>query len=135
MKRRDFITLLAGAAWPLAARGQQRERMCRIGVLSEFATDRPATRAGLLEFRQALEQLGWSEDRNIVIEYRFAGGSSDRFLPLAQELIALRPDVILATGTPITAILQRETRAIPMSAPYRLRTRKCGTRDAHRIAE
>jgi hypothetical protein len=67
VKRRDFITLLAGAAaWPLAARGQERKRMRRIGVLSEFATDRPATRASLLEFRQALEQLGWSEDRNVV---------------------------------------------------------------------
>jgi putative ABC transport system substrate-binding protein len=115
LKRRELLTLLGGAAaWPLGARGQQRERMRRIGVLWEFATDRPATRAALLEFRQALEQLGWSEDRNVVMDYRFAGGSSDRFLPLAQELIALRPDVILATGTPITATLQRETRAIPI---------------------
>ena len=94
MKRREFITLVGttAAAWPLAARAQVGERKRRIGVLSEFAADRPATRAALSEFRRALEQLGWSEDRNVVIDYRFAGGSGDRFLPLAQELIASRPD-------------------------------------------
>ena len=90
MKRREFITLVGttAAAWPLAARAQVGERKRRIGVLSEFAAPGP----GLSAFRQALEQLGWSEDRNVDIDYRFAGGSSDRYLPLAQELIASRPD-------------------------------------------
>jgi putative ABC transport system substrate-binding protein len=116
MRRRDFIKGIAGSAtaWPLAARAQRPEQKRLIGVLSEFTADRPATRAALSEFLQALEQLGWLEDRNVVIDYRFAGGNSDRFLPLAQQLIALRPNVILATGTPITATLQRETRTIPI---------------------
>jgi putative ABC transport system substrate-binding protein len=77
------------------------------------ATSRCA-RGGTRAFRQTLKQLGWSEDRNVDMDYRFAGGSSDRYQPLAQELIASRPDVIVATGTPITATLQRETRAIPI---------------------
>jgi putative ABC transport system substrate-binding protein len=115
LRRRQVIALLGvGVTWSFVVHAQLGERKRRIGVLSEFAADRPATRAALSEFRRALEQLGWSEDRNVVIDYRFAGGSGDRFLPLAQELIALRPDVILATGTPITATLQRETRVIPI---------------------
>src|ERR1700756_6026390 len=111
MKRRDFITLLGGAAvgWPLPVHAQVGERKRRIGILWQFAPDDPATGPPLSTFRQTLAQLGWSEDRNVDIDYRFAGGSSDRYLPLAQELIALRPDVILASGTPITAALQRQT--------------------------
>jgi hypothetical protein len=104
----------AAASWPLAARAQIGERKRRIGVLWEYAADDPATGPPLSAFRQTLEQLGWSEDRNVDIDYRFAGGRSDRYLPLAQELIASRPDVIVATGTPITATLQRETRALPI---------------------
>jgi putative ABC transport system substrate-binding protein len=114
--RRAFIAVLGGAAavWPLAASAQVGERKRRIGVLWEYAADDPATGQLLSAFRQTLEQLGWSEDRNVDIDYRFAGGRSDRYLPLAQELIASRPDVIVATGTPITATLQRETRALPI---------------------
>ena len=116
MRRRAFITLLGGLAgtWPLAARAQVGERKRRIGILWQYAADDPATGPSLSAFRQRLEQLGWSEDRNVDIDYRFASGSSDRYLPLAQELISSRPDVIVATGTPITATLQRETRAIPI---------------------
>ena len=116
MKRREFITLVGttAAAWPLAARAQVGERKRRIGILWQYAADDPATGPPLSAFRQTLAQLGWSENRNVDIDYRFAGGSSDRYLPLAQELIASRPDVIVATGTPITATLQRETRAIPI---------------------
>jgi putative ABC transport system substrate-binding protein len=116
MRRRDFMKAIAGSAagWPLAAHAQLGERKRRIGVLSEFAANDPAMGPRLSTFRQALERLGWSENRNVDIDYRFAGGSSDQYLPLAQELIALRPDVILASGTPITATLQRETRAIPI---------------------
>jgi putative ABC transport system substrate-binding protein len=115
MRRRDFIPLVGAAAgWPLAARAQPGERKRRIGVLWQYAADDSITGRSLAAFRRALEQLGWSEDRNVVIDYRFAGGISDRYQPLARELIALRPDVIVATGTPITAALQRETRAIPI---------------------
>ena len=115
-RRRQIIAFLSGVGvtWSFAVHAQLGERKRRIGVLWQFAADDPATGAGLSAFRQALKQLGWSEDRNVDIDYRFAGGGSDRYLPLAQELIASRPDVIWATGTPITAALQRETRAIPI---------------------
>src|SRR5215470_651250 len=101
MRRREFIALLGGAAaaWPIAARAQDGQRKRRVGVLSQFAADDPMN--GSQAFRRALEQLGWSEDRNVVIDYRFAGGVSGRHLPLAQELIALQPDVIVAAGTAI----------------------------------
>jgi putative ABC transport system substrate-binding protein len=93
---------------------QHGERKRRVGALWQFAPDDPTTEPALRAFRSALEQLGWSEHRNVVFDYRFSGGISDRYLPLAQELIALQPDVIIASGTPITATLQRETRAIPI---------------------
>jgi putative ABC transport system substrate-binding protein len=114
--RRELLAALGGAAaaWPVAVRAQVGERKRRIGILWQYAADDPATGPPLSAFRQTLAQLGWSENRNVDIDYRFAGGSSDRYLPLAQELIASRPDVIVATGTPITATLQRETRAIPI---------------------
>jgi putative ABC transport system substrate-binding protein len=116
VNRRSFITLLGGAAaaWPLAARAQQPERMRRIGVLMPYAADDPEIKSRLTAFRQALERLGWSEGRNVQIDYRFAAGSSDRYLPLARELMALQPDVIVAVTTPVVATLQRETRAIPI---------------------
>jgi putative tryptophan/tyrosine transport system substrate-binding protein len=116
LRRRRIIVLLSGVGvvWSSAVHGQLGERKRRIGVLSEFAADDPAMGPRLSTFRQALERLGWSENRSVDVDYRFAGGSSDRYLPLAQELIASRPDVILASGTPITAILQRETGAIPI---------------------
>jgi putative ABC transport system substrate-binding protein len=93
---------------------QHGERKRRIGALLQSAADDPTLEPVLTVFRRTLEQLGWSEDRNVVFDYRFSGGMSDRFLPLAQELIALQPDVIVASGTPITATLQREPRAIPI---------------------
>jgi putative ABC transport system substrate-binding protein len=116
VNRRSFITLLGGAAaaWPLAARAQQPERMRRIGVLMPYTADDPEIKSRLTAFRQALERLGWSEGRNVQIDYRFAAGSSDRYLPLAQELMALHPDVVVAVTTPVAATLQRETRAIPI---------------------
>jgi putative tryptophan/tyrosine transport system substrate-binding protein len=116
LRRRQIISLLSGVGvtWSFAVHAQLTERKRRIGVLWQFAADDPATGPLLSAFRQALEQLGWSENRDVVIDYRFAGGISDRYLPLAQELIASRPDVIWATGTPITATLHRETLAIPI---------------------
>ena len=106
MKRRNFITLLGGAAaaWPLAARAQQPDRIRRIAVLSPLAEDDPEMTARLAGFRQGLEKRGWSEDRNVRIDYRFAPDSSaDQAQVQAKELIALQPDVILAQGTPLVA--------------------------------
>jgi ABC-type uncharacterized transport system substrate-binding protein len=115
VKRREFITLLGGAAaaWPLAARAQQPERMRRIGVLVGLAEDDPETKARFAKFGQGLERLGWSEGRNVRIDYRFAPAGA-QVQQRAQELIALQPDVILAHTTPVAAALQRETRTIPI---------------------
>src|SRR5262249_53923493 len=89
-RRREFITLLGGvvAAWPLAARAQQAERMRRIGMLVPYAKDDPDMQARLSAFRHGLQALGWVEGRNIHIDYRFTDGRADRFQPLAKELVA-----------------------------------------------
>jgi putative tryptophan/tyrosine transport system substrate-binding protein len=114
MRRRDFIALLGGAAaWPLAARAQLPEGARRIGVLMGLAEGDPDTKARLFGFRQALEQLGWVEGRNVRIDYRFAPAGA-RAEVLAKELVALRPDVILSNTTPATGALQRETSVIPI---------------------
>jgi putative ABC transport system substrate-binding protein len=115
MRRREFITALGGAAvWPLAARAQQADRIRRIGVLVGFAEDDPEFKARFAAFRQGLEKLGWSEGGNVRFDYRFAAGKTDQFQTFAKELIALRPDVILAQGTSVTAAVQQETRTIPI---------------------
>jgi putative tryptophan/tyrosine transport system substrate-binding protein len=117
MKRREFITLLGGAAaaWPLAVRAQQPDRIRRIAVLSPLAEDDPEMTARLAGFRQGLEKRGWSEGRNVRMDTRFAPDSSaDQAQVQAKELIALQPDVILANGTPLVAALQRESRTIPI---------------------
>ena len=88
--------------------------MRRIGVLMGFAEDDPETKARLAGFRQGLEKRGWSEGRNVRIDYRFAAGRADQFQALAKELVALQPDVILAHTTPVAAALQRESRTIPI---------------------
>jgi putative tryptophan/tyrosine transport system substrate-binding protein len=115
MKRREFITLLGGAAaaWPLAARAQQADQMRRIGVLVALAEDDPEIKARLAAFRQGLEKRGWSEGSNVRIDTRFAPASAQAPV-LAKELVALQPDVILSHTTPITAALQRETRTVPI---------------------
>jgi putative ABC transport system substrate-binding protein len=116
MKRREFITLLGGAVatWPLATRAQQPPQMRRIAVLVLSAENDPDTTARLAGFRQELERLGWAEGRNIRIDYRFAGGRTDRFQPLAKELVGLQPEAIVAHSTSIAAALQRESRTIPI---------------------
>jgi ABC-type uncharacterized transport system substrate-binding protein len=116
VKRRDFITLLGGAAatWPLAARAQQGERVRRIGVLTADTEDDPQTKARLAAFRQGLERLGWSEGRNVRIDYRFAADHPDRYQPLAKELVSLQPDVLFAYTTPISVTFQQESRSIPI---------------------
>ena len=115
MNRRDFIALVGGAAaaWPLAAWAQQPDGMRRIGVLMGLAEDDQATRARLAAFRQGIEKRGWSEERNVRVEYRFAPASAQAQV-LAKELVALRPEVILAHTTPVTAALQQESSTIPI---------------------
>jgi putative ABC transport system substrate-binding protein len=115
MRRRAFVTLLGGAAaWPLAARAQQRERMRRIGVLVTLAADEQQGQARVAAFLQGLQQLGWTDGRNVRIEYRWGPGDADRFRQYAAELVALAPDVILASGSPSVAALQHVTRTVPV---------------------
>src|SRR5499427_117712 len=112
MRRREFITLLGGAAaaWPFAARAQQAERMRRVGVLLSVDESNPEGKAQLSGFTQGLTELGWIEGRNLRTEVRWGRGDVDRIRTFAKELVALGPDVILAHGTPVTAALHRETR-------------------------
>ncbi len=115
MRRREFIAGLASAAaWPLAARAQQPDGMRRIGVLVNGMEDDSEMQARLAAFRQGLGQFGWSEGRNVRIDYRFSGGSPERFPKFAKELIALNPDIIFASSTPAVAALHQETRTIPI---------------------
>src|SRR5258707_6447710 len=108
MKRRDFITLLGGAAtWPLAARAQQPDRVRRIGALIGAAENDPEAPRRVGEFRQALAKLGWSEGRNVVIDFRWGAGDPNRMRAQAKELIGLTPDVIVAESPPApTAFVQ-----------------------------
>src|SRR3954462_15448469 len=110
LRRRQFITLLGAAAWPFAARAQQGERMRRIGVLMSLAADDPESQARHAAFLQGLQEWGWSVGRNVAIDYRFAAGDAERIRKYAAELGALAPDVILGTGTPVTAALLQATR-------------------------
>jgi putative tryptophan/tyrosine transport system substrate-binding protein len=115
MRRREFITLLGGAAaaWPLAARAQQPESVRRIGVLSGAAKDTPDLQVRLAAFQQVLQQLGWTDGRNVRIDYRWGAGSADNARKYAAELVALAPDVILATGPTVEQVLQA-TRTVPI---------------------
>jgi putative ABC transport system substrate-binding protein len=120
MHRRDFITLLGGAAaasaasWPLAARAQQPSQVRRIGMLIGYTENDPETQARLAAFRQGLDHLGWTEGRNVRIDYRFAPAGPDQAQRFAKELLALRPDILVGNSTPATAALLRETRTIPV---------------------
>ena len=101
VRRREFIVALGGAAaaWPLAARAQQPERMRRIGVLLALAADDPYGQAQVAAFQQALQQLGWNDGRNVRIDIRWDESDADRARRYAQELVALAPDIFLAGGT------------------------------------
>jgi putative ABC transport system substrate-binding protein len=115
MRRREFITLLGGAAaWPLAARAQQSERMRRVGMLMPFTADDPEAQARMLAFAQELQHLGWTVGRNLRIDIRWGAGDADRNRRYAAELLALTPDVILANGGPELAPLQQATRSVPI---------------------
>jgi putative ABC transport system substrate-binding protein len=115
VQRRDFITLLGSAvAWPLMARAQQPDQMRRIGLLQGLAESDPEAQARTEAFRQALDVLGWTEGRNIRIDYRFAGGDSRRVQAYTAELVNSAPDLIVAHSSPVVAALKQATRAIPI---------------------
>jgi putative ABC transport system substrate-binding protein len=114
MRRRDFIKGIAvSTTWSLAARAQQYEQMRRVAVLAGQAEDDLDMQARLNGFRQGLQLLGWSEGRNLRIDYRFAAGRADYFQSLAKEVVALQPEVIFAQSTAAAVALQRESRTVP----------------------
>jgi putative tryptophan/tyrosine transport system substrate-binding protein len=116
MKRREVIKLIGGAAasWPLAARAQQQNEVRRIGVIVNVAADDPEAQASVAAFKEALRQLGWSEGRNLQIDFRGAAGDTERMQAFAKELVALKPQVILTRSTPVTAALLKQTHTIPI---------------------
>src|SRR5262245_31847061 len=116
MRRREFISLLGGAmaVWPLTARGQQRDRVRQIGVLSPFSETDPETKAKLAALKERLERLGWIDGRNIRIEYRFSDGNVERTRGAAAELVALTPEVIVAYANPAVSALKPVTSTIPI---------------------
>ena len=117
MKRREFITLLGGAAaaaWPLAARAQQPERLRRIGVLMNRAADNPEGQDRLAAFQQGLQESGWGVGRNVRIDTRWSEDDADRSAKSAAELVALVPDIILASGTLAVTALQNISRTLPI---------------------
>ena len=115
MRRREFIALLGGAVvWPLVARAQQTNQVRRIGVLMGYGSTDPEGQALLAEFTRHLAELGWTEGRNVRIEVRWGGSNVDLLHTFAKELIGLQPDALLASSTPTTAALARETQTIPI---------------------
>src|SRR5262250_3662759 len=116
LQRREFITLLGGAAaaWPVAVRGQQGQRMRRVGVLMSTAVDDPQDPARLAAFAQGLQELGWTIGRNLRIDYRWSASSPDNARKYAAELAALAPDVMLASGTIALAAVQQIGHTTPI---------------------
>src|SRR6266480_2024551 len=116
MRRREFLRVLGGAAmgWPLAVRAQQRERVRRIGVLTPFAADDTEGHGRLTAFVQGLQQLGWTVGQNVRIDYRWGDGKADTMRKYAAELVALAPDVILASSSAAVVPLLEATRTIPI---------------------
>jgi putative ABC transport system substrate-binding protein len=116
IRRREFITLLGGAAaaWPMAARAQQPQKMRRIGVLINTAADDPEGQSRVAAFLQGLQELGWTDGRNVRIDTRWVAGDAARGRSYAAELVALAPDVILASASPAVLALQEATRTVPI---------------------
>jgi putative tryptophan/tyrosine transport system substrate-binding protein len=118
--RREVITLIGGAAaaptllWPLAARAQKGDRKPRIGVLMNLAESDPEARPRLDAFERRLQELGWTKDRNVLIDYRWTAGDYDRMRSYAAELVGLGSNAILAAGAPVTEILQKTTGIVPI---------------------
>jgi ABC-type uncharacterized transport system substrate-binding protein len=114
MQRREFIAGLGAAAWPLAARAQQAERMRRVGVLTMASGNDSGAKLRLSALTQALADLGWIDGRNVQIDLRLPGDDINRMQALAKELVGQQPDALVAINVPATAALQRETRTIPI---------------------
>jgi putative ABC transport system substrate-binding protein len=116
MRRREFIKVIGGAAatWPVAARAQQADRVRRIGVLSSLAADDAAGKARITAFLQDLQQLGWTDGRNVRIDIRWATANAAEIRRHAAELVALAPDVILAHGASTMGPLLQATRTVPI---------------------
>src|SRR5215470_13555627 len=116
MRRREFITLVGGAAagWPLTAPAQQPDRMRLIGVLMGYAESDRVAQSWLAAFRGALPKLGWTEGSNLRIELRWSADDADRMRALAKELVDLRPNAIFGVTTPVIGALARETKIIPI---------------------
>jgi hypothetical protein len=124
-----MCTLLGGvaaAAWPLAARAQQPDRMRRIGMLIPFPERDAEAQSEVMALRERLSQLGWTDGRNVRIDYRWSTGDLGRIATAAKELAALQPDVVFARTTPVTGALLRETRTIPKRSgrPFHFRTNR-----------
>jgi putative ABC transport system substrate-binding protein len=116
MQRREFITLLGGAVvtWPLAAWAQQGEPMRRVGILLPYPDGDADGQAYVAAFQRGLQDLGWTEGRNIRFDIRWTGGNPDKARTFAKELIGMTPDVIVPSSNLVTTILQQETRTIPI---------------------
>ena len=117
LQRREFITLLGGtaAAWPIAARGQQAERIRRIGALIGYPESDPEAQAWIAAFREGLQKLGWVEGRNFRIDFRWARpGDAESIKRFAKELIMLQSDLVLTQGTPATAAMRQQPHTIPI---------------------
>ncbi len=115
MRRRDFIPLIGSvAAWPLAAHAQQPNRVRRISVLLGIAENDPEAKSRIKAFQQGLRDLGWSEPRNIQIDYRFAASNPDLIKKYVAEVVSLAPDVIVGNSTPVLAALRQATSSIPI---------------------
>jgi len=116
MKRREFITLLIGAAaWPVAARAQQPERMRRVGILMAYPESDAVYQGYVMAFREEFQKLGWQEGRNVRFDYRWATSDLELIKRSAKELVALQPDLILTSSTPSTASLLQQTQTIPIA--------------------
>src|SRR5262245_51599617 len=115
IRRREFITLLGGAAaWPVAARAQQGQQVRRIGVLMGLVASDPEAQSHMAVFERGLRELGWVKGRNLWIEYRWAGGGENVLRNHAAELLAMAPDLILANSTPVTAALREQSQSVPI---------------------
>src|SRR5262249_39018236 len=116
MRRREFITLLGGAAaaWPLGAWAKQAERMRRIGVLMGYPEGDAQAQANVTALVQGLQSLGWIEGRNVQIDYRWGGGDPDKARTVAGQVMAMRPDVMVPSTNQVTRIVQQETKTIPI---------------------
>src|SRR5215470_12483530 len=115
MRRREFVALVSGAAaWSVAARAQQGQRLRRVGALMNLAVEDPVSIARAKAFAQGLQALGWIDGRNVQVDYRWAAGNADLFQRYAAELVALAPEVILAAGAAALPVLLQATRTIPI---------------------